>query len=110
MGVLRFSVKTFQQKKLLLSYTNDEINSGNTTGILHSLFYEKYVPPLFKGYSQLARNSFHEIRRLLVQQQRGKEIPLYKNCRGLSNCDHKIIKVNLKKAQDLGKELCGWED
>lgn len=31
-----------------------------------------------------------------------------KNCRGLSNCKHEIIKVPLKKAQTLGKTLFSW--
>ncbi|WP_262147989.1 hypothetical protein [Chryseobacterium foetidum] len=40
----------------------------------------------------------------------GKKYHYTKNCRGLSNCKHEIIKVSLKKAQTLGKTLCGWED
>lgn len=33
-----------------------------------------------------------------------------KNCRGLSNCSTKIHEVNLKKAKEMGRTLCGWED
>jgi hypothetical protein len=40
----------------------------------------------------------------------GKKYHYTKNCRGLSNCKHDIISVSLKKAQTLGKTLCGWED
>lgn len=40
----------------------------------------------------------------------GKKYHYSKNCRGLSSCKHDIIKVSLKKAQTLGKTLCGWEE
>jgi len=40
----------------------------------------------------------------------GKKYHYKKTCRGLSNCKHEIIKVSLKKAQEKGKALCGWED
>ncbi|MBD8081879.1 hypothetical protein IC610_05495 [Chryseobacterium sp. GCR10] len=40
----------------------------------------------------------------------GKKYHYDKSCRGLSNCKHEIIKVSLKKAQTLGKTLCGFED
>jgi len=40
----------------------------------------------------------------------GKKYHYSKNCRGLSNCKHVIITVSLKKAQTLGKTLCGFED
>ena len=33
-----------------------------------------------------------------------------KNCRGLSNCKHEIIKVTLSKAKEQKRSLCGWED
>ncbi|MBB6499096.1 5-bromo-4-chloroindolyl phosphate hydrolysis protein [Pedobacter cryoconitis] len=31
------------------------------------------------------------------------------NCRGLGNCQYKIIQVSLDKAEKDGKTLCGWE-
>ena len=31
------------------------------------------------------------------------------NCRGLSNCSYKILKVDIEKAKKDGKTLCGWE-
>lgn len=40
----------------------------------------------------------------------GKKYHYSKDCRGLSNCKHEIIKVSLKKAQSLGKTLCGNEE
>ena len=40
----------------------------------------------------------------------GKKCHLTRNCRGLSNCRHEVVKVTLKKAQSLGKTLCGHED
>lgn len=32
------------------------------------------------------------------------------NCRGLSSCNHGVVKTSLKKAQNLGLTICGWED
>lgn len=46
----------------------------------------------------------------LCDSRGGKKYHYSKNCRGLSNCKHEIIKVNLKKAQTLGKTLCSWEE
>ncbi len=46
----------------------------------------------------------------LCDSSGGKKYHFSKNCRGLSNCQHEIIKVTLKKAQSLGKTLCGHED
>jgi hypothetical protein len=31
------------------------------------------------------------------------------DCRGLSNCTYKIVKVDIEKAKKDGKILCGWE-
>ena len=45
----------------------------------------------------------------LCDSSGGKKYHYSKNCRGLSNCKHEIIKVSLKKAQSLGKTLCGNE-
>ncbi len=33
-----------------------------------------------------------------------------KTCRGLSRCSTKVYKVTLKKAKEMKKTLCGWED
>lgn len=33
-----------------------------------------------------------------------------KTCRGLSRCSTKVYKVTLKKAKELKRTLCGWED
>ncbi|ACU08123.1 hypothetical protein FIC_01679 [Flavobacteriaceae bacterium 3519-10] len=46
----------------------------------------------------------------LCDSDGGKKYHFTKNCRGLSNCQHEIIKVTLKKAQSLGKTLCGHEN
>ena len=46
----------------------------------------------------------------LCDSSGGKKYHYSKNCRGLSNCQHKIIKMSLQKAKSLGKDLCGWED
>lgn len=31
------------------------------------------------------------------------------DCRGLSNCSHRIIKITLEEAKRSGKTLCHWE-
>lgn len=38
-----------------------------------------------------------------------KKYHLNSNCRGLSSCQHKIIKMSLTEAQRSGKTLCRWE-
>lgn len=38
-----------------------------------------------------------------------KKYHLNSNCRGLSSCQHKIIKMSLTEAQKSGKTLCRWE-
>ena len=39
-----------------------------------------------------------------------KKYHLSKDCRGLSNCKHDIVKKSKTDAQNLGLTLCGWED
>jgi len=46
----------------------------------------------------------------LCDSSGGKKYHYSKDCRGLSNCKHKIIKVSLTEAKKRGKTLCGWED
>lgn len=45
----------------------------------------------------------------LCNSSTGKKYHLKENCRGLSNCQHRIIKVTLEEAKKRGKTLCGWE-
>lgn len=45
----------------------------------------------------------------LCNSPNGKKYHYTKNCKGLSNCRHEIIKVSLKKALEMNKGLCGWE-
>ncbi|WP_179412654.1 hypothetical protein HDF19_13130 [Mucilaginibacter sp. E4BP6] len=40
---------------------------------------------------------------------KGKKYHLRADCRGLSSCQHKIIKMTLAQAQKMGLTLCGWE-
>lgn len=40
----------------------------------------------------------------------GKKYHFNKNCHGLNNCKHKIIKINIQEAKNRGKTLCGFED
>lgn len=39
-----------------------------------------------------------------------KKYHLSKDCRGLSNCKHDIVKKSKTDVQNLGLTLCGWED
>ncbi|MFI5161221.1 MAG: hypothetical protein ACHQHN_08080 [Sphingobacteriales bacterium] len=38
-----------------------------------------------------------------------KRYHLTANCRGLSNCSHRIIRMTMDEAKKRGKTLCGWE-
>jgi len=38
-----------------------------------------------------------------------KKYHLNSNCRGLSSCQHKILKMSVAEAQRSGKTLCRWE-
>lgn len=38
-----------------------------------------------------------------------KKYHLISDCRGLSNCQHGIVKMTLENAKNQGKTLCGWE-
>jgi len=40
---------------------------------------------------------------------KGKKYHLRADCRGLSSCQHKVIKMTLEQAQKKGLTLCGWE-
>ncbi|AEA45847.1 hypothetical protein [Fluviicola taffensis] len=33
-----------------------------------------------------------------------------RDCRGLNNCKHEVIKTNQADAEKLGLKICGWED
>ncbi|NLN32795.1 MAG: hypothetical protein GX159_04280 [Flavobacteriaceae bacterium] len=46
----------------------------------------------------------------LCNSSNAKKYHYTKNCRGLSNCKHQIIKVSVQEAKKRGKTLCGWED
>ena len=47
----------------------------------------------------------------ICDSEGAKKYHLNKNCRGLKNCNHKIIKVTIEEAKKKGKKtLCGWED
>lgn len=45
----------------------------------------------------------------LCDSNTGKKYHLRADCRGLSNCSHRVIKVTLEEAKKRGKTLCGWE-
>jgi len=45
----------------------------------------------------------------LCSGAKGKKYHLRADCRGLSTCQHKIIKMSLADAQKSGLTLCKWE-
>lgn len=45
----------------------------------------------------------------LCNSEGAKKYHYKSSCRGLSNCQHKIIETTLEKAKGQGKTLCGWE-
>ncbi len=47
---------------------------------------------------------------LYLQQSECKKYHLKENCRGLSNCNYRIIKTTLTKARQENKTLCKWEE
>ena len=40
---------------------------------------------------------------------KGKKYHLRADCRGLSSCQHKVIKMTLAAAEKEGRTLCSWE-
>jgi hypothetical protein len=38
-----------------------------------------------------------------------KKYHLKEDCRGLRNCQHRVVKMTLEEAKKRGKTLCGWE-
>ncbi len=45
----------------------------------------------------------------VCNSSKAKKYHLHTDCRGLSNCQHKIIKLSLADAQKRGLTLCSWE-
>lgn len=45
----------------------------------------------------------------ICRGSKGKKYHLQAHCRGLSNCQHKVVKMKLSDAQGKGYTLCGWE-
>jgi hypothetical protein len=40
---------------------------------------------------------------------KGKKYHLRADCRGLSHCTHRLVKMKLQDAQKEGRTLCGFE-
>jgi hypothetical protein len=38
-----------------------------------------------------------------------KKYHLKENCKGLSTCQHRIVKITLEQAKKRSKTLCAWE-
>jgi hypothetical protein len=57
-------------------------------------------------------NSFMTLKKdvYICGSQGAKKYHFSKSCRGLSACKHEITKTTEKDAQNLGLDLCGWED
>jgi hypothetical protein len=46
----------------------------------------------------------------ICKSNAAKKYHYKENCRGLSSCQHKVVKIALTEAKSQGKTLCGWED
>lgn len=51
-----------------------------------------------------------ETKVFICKGKSSKRYHLKKNCRGLSNCSTDTYEITLKKARELKRTLCGWED
>lgn len=40
---------------------------------------------------------------------KAKKYHLHEHCRGLRNCQHRLVKMKLSDARKMGYTLCGWE-
>jgi 5-bromo-4-chloroindolyl phosphate hydrolysis protein len=45
----------------------------------------------------------------ICDSHNAKKYYLRANCRGLSDCSHRVVKIKLDDAKKSGKTLCGWE-
>ncbi|NER14540.1 hypothetical protein GWK08_13885 [Leptobacterium flavescens] len=46
----------------------------------------------------------------ICASKNSKRYHFRKDCRGLSRCKAKIVKMPLSKAKKIGRTLCGYED
>lgn len=60
----------------------------------------------------LPRNQYKQVdTEVFICKGKGsKKYHYSKSCRGLSRCSTKIFGVTLKKAKEMNRTLCGWED
>lgn len=54
--------------------------------------------------------SFKDDHVYICKGKGSKKYHYTKSCRGLSRCSTKIYEVTLKKAKEMRRTLCGWED
>ena len=58
----------------------------------------------------LNQNKDVETEVFICKGKGSKKYHYSKSCRGLSRCSTKIYTVTLKKAKEINRTLCGWED
>lgn len=58
----------------------------------------------------LGQNKHAETEVFICKGKGSKKYHYTKSCRGLSRCSTKTYKVTLKRAKELKRTLCGWED
>ncbi|MBO0321551.1 hypothetical protein J0X14_04510 [Muricauda sp. CAU 1633] len=68
------------------------------------------MPLFYLGFTSFFAPSKSDNNVFLCMGKGSKRYHYIKNCRGLSNCSTKIYEVTLKKAKEMGRTLCGWED
>ncbi len=66
-----------------------------------------YICILFFG---LSSSIIEETNVYICKGKGSKKYHYSKSCRGLSRCSTKIYEIPLRKAKEMGRTLCGWED
>ncbi|MEP3211160.1 MAG: hypothetical protein ABJN95_18375 [Maribacter sp.] len=70
----------------------------------------KLVISLIISILSFASASFNDGDVYICKGKGSKKYHYTKSCRGLSRCSTKVYEVSLKKAKEMGRTLCGWED
>lgn len=80
----------------------------------HLLFYNKLLLLNLFAFSMCSfsttEHTTYTTNVFICDSDGGKKYHFNKKCRGLSKCNHQIKEIPLKKAQNIDKTLCGWED
>jgi hypothetical protein len=70
----------------------------------------KLVISLIVSLLLFTSTSFKDSDVYICMGKGSKKYHYTKSCRGLSRCSTKTYEVTLKKAKEMGRTLCRWED